>query len=45
MTLTELLTDEELRLREFPVAREKIFLARGLLKNPAKKALPPPMEA
>ncbi len=29
MTLTELLTDEELRLKEFPVAREKIFLAHG----------------
>ena len=29
MTLTELLADEELRLREFPVAREKIFLAHG----------------
>src|SRR5439155_15883529 len=29
MTLTELLANEELRLKEFPVAREKIFLAHG----------------
>jgi selenocysteine lyase/cysteine desulfurase len=29
MTLTELLTNEELRRREFPVTREKIFLAHG----------------
>ena len=29
MTLAEILSDEALRLREFPVAREKIFLAHG----------------
>ncbi|HEY3931558.1 MAG TPA: aminotransferase class V-fold PLP-dependent enzyme [Verrucomicrobiae bacterium] len=29
MTLTEILTNEELRQREFPVAREKIFLAHA----------------
>ncbi len=29
MTLTELLTNEELRLREFPVAREQVFLAHA----------------
>jgi selenocysteine lyase/cysteine desulfurase len=29
MTLAEILSDESLRLREFPVAREKIFLAHG----------------
>jgi selenocysteine lyase/cysteine desulfurase len=29
MTLTELLTNEELRQREFPVARDKIFLAHA----------------
>lgn len=29
MTLSDLLADEELRLREFPVAREKIFLAHA----------------
>ncbi len=29
MTLTELLSDEELRLKEFPVARKQIFLAHG----------------
>ncbi|HXR04680.1 MAG TPA: aminotransferase class V-fold PLP-dependent enzyme [Verrucomicrobiae bacterium] len=29
MTLTELLADEELRRREFPVARDKIFLAHA----------------
>ena len=29
MTLTELLANEELRQREFPVAREKIFLAHA----------------
>ena len=29
MTLTEVLADEELRRREFPVAREKIFLAHA----------------
>jgi selenocysteine lyase/cysteine desulfurase len=29
MTLTEVLENEELRLYEFPVAREKIFLAHG----------------
>ena len=29
MTLNEILSDEELRLREFPVAREKIFLAHA----------------
>ena len=29
MTLPELLADEELRQREFPVAREKIFLAHA----------------
>src|SRR5439155_26826281 len=29
MTLTELLGDEALRLREFPVAREQIFLAHA----------------
>ena len=29
MTLNEILTNEELRLREFPVAREKVFLAHA----------------
>jgi selenocysteine lyase/cysteine desulfurase len=29
MTLAEILSDESQRLREFPVAREKIFLAHG----------------
>jgi selenocysteine lyase/cysteine desulfurase len=29
MTLTEILTDEELRRREFPVAQKKIFLAHA----------------
>ena len=29
MTLTEILASEEIRLREFPVAREKIFLAHA----------------
>jgi selenocysteine lyase/cysteine desulfurase len=29
MTLTEILADEEIRLREFPVARGKIFLAHA----------------
>ena len=29
MTLTELLTNEELRHHEFPVTRDKIFLAHG----------------
>jgi hypothetical protein len=29
MTLTELLANEELRQREFPVARDKIFLAHA----------------
>ena len=29
MTLTEILANEELRLREFPVARDKIFLAHA----------------
>jgi cysteine desulfurase/selenocysteine lyase len=29
MTLTEILADEELRRREFPVARDKIFLAHA----------------
>jgi selenocysteine lyase/cysteine desulfurase len=29
MTLTEILADEELRQREFPVARDKIFLAHA----------------
>ncbi|MFZ1073360.1 MAG: aminotransferase class V-fold PLP-dependent enzyme [Verrucomicrobiia bacterium] len=29
MTLTEILANEEIRLREFPVAREKIFLAHA----------------
>ena len=29
MTLAEILADEELRLREFPVARDKIFLAHA----------------
>ena len=29
MTLAEILTDEELRQREFPVAREKVFLAHA----------------
>src|SRR5476651_1722651 len=29
MTLTEILADEELRRREFPVAREKVFLAHA----------------
>jgi selenocysteine lyase/cysteine desulfurase len=29
MTLAEILTDEQLRQREFPVAREKIFLAHA----------------
>ena len=29
MTLTELLTNEELRQREFPVTRDKIFLAHA----------------
>jgi selenocysteine lyase/cysteine desulfurase len=29
MTLTEILTNEELRRHEFPVARERIFLAHG----------------
>src|SRR6266478_2222268 len=29
MTLTELFADEELRRREFPVTRDKIFLAHG----------------
>ena len=29
MTLTEILANEELRQREFPVARGKIFLAHG----------------
>ena len=29
MTLTEILANEELRRREFPVARDKIFLAHA----------------
>jgi len=29
MTLNEILTNEELRRREFPVTREKIFLAHA----------------
>jgi len=29
MTVSELLSNEELRLREFPVARDKVFLAHG----------------
>jgi len=29
MTLNDILSDEELRLREFPVAREKVFLAHA----------------
>jgi hypothetical protein len=29
MTLAEILSDEALRQREFPVTREKIFLAHG----------------
>lgn len=29
MTLTEILTDEELRRREFPVTRDKVFLAHA----------------
>ncbi len=39
MTLAELLTDEELRRHEFPVAREKIFLAHaGVCPLPARVA-------
>jgi selenocysteine lyase/cysteine desulfurase len=39
MTLNEILTNEELRLREFPVAREKVFLAHaGVCPLPKKVA-------
>jgi cysteine desulfurase/selenocysteine lyase len=39
MTLTEILSNEELRQREFPVAREKVFLAHaGVCPLPKKVA-------
>src|ERR1019366_5829117 len=39
MTLTEILVNEELRQREFPVARDKIFLAHaGVCPLPRRAA-------